>query len=504
MFKLNPNTTHLVEDLLLKEKDLHITDIADRCNKFKEWLSLQLDTENGRQTRSTIRKAEKLYNEILEFKANPIPFERRSKDAESIKLDSGHRNNSNSSTNSIISQQSQPARILRSRKQSSDLDSDDDSASLRPITRSLRQRCRTPQQNNQPSTNGKLNTRKVTSPTTPQNQRIRPNLLQIPGSGGSSNCGKLDVLSAALNQQHPSVSVTKIRQLLRADSAQKKQVEQLERNEKLMLSRKNKEERAEALKKQLLEERAVKAKLKREQRLNNAAELRKQREDAKIQQRIQEEKAKLQAQLKGKKQKTDKPPTYQVEANKNDVQPESVHVIHPKPNTVTEPQVVTSIANTQQTKPNNIPSETKDSGNQIKSQPGASTKIEQPVSNKLNETFKKPNVDQIDNIDISIKDETTEEDHREKVQPIASWTEKGVFRQALIKQFDKSDVERQSDIRKIFPKVKMPIQLEKIFPSNRIVNAKYMVRTSSAVWTPPNKGLKRTSSVVLTPNANNP
>lgn len=509
--------------LSLKDEDIHLPALKELINKYKEWHALSLDNLEGRQTRSSNRKADKLYDEIMQYKAKPITVVHDiEQDINYIKSIAGVKKTSNGSSNLHIKSNdnnNHGGRTLRARAPSVDIDSDDDSSasSSRPITRSLRQRCRTPQQNTQPPP--RTNTRQLTSPCTPQNQRIRPKLKHPPSSGSSGNSTQTNVLNAALNLQHPVVSVTKIRQLLRQDSAQKKKEEQKERQERLMTDRKAKEERAEAQKKQLLEERAVNAKLKREQRLNNAAELRKKREEAKIEQKIKEERAKVLAQMKATT-------TKQVakECKHEELSPNLDVSTNNEPQERTEPIYIKSkhtqinhkkIDNlekqmTKPTPPNRTPQTPVPSTSKQVPKPDPPEKqisVEQSNTTfnkqqqKHNETFKKPNPEYIDNIDISIKDETTDEDHEKKgKEPVASWVERHYFREALIKQFDKPEEERRRDIKKIFPSVHMPIKLEEIFPTTRSGQAKYLVRTSSAVWTPPpNKGMKRTSSMVLTP-----
>lgn len=445
--------------LILTDEELQMPLIDELYEKYRDWISLSKESK----TRSANRKADILYDQIMSFKLLPIELA-------SVKV------------------------VAPTKTQSVDssADSDDDSSVSRPITRSLRQRCRTPQQPSKPIT------RQAASPCTPQNQRIRSN-MKTPSGKSSSGSSSSNVLTAALNQQHPSVSVTKIRQLLRADSAQKKREEEREKHERMMLDRKAKEERAEALKKQLLDERAANAKLRREQRLQNAAEVRKKREEARIQQKIKEERAKKLAQIHVPDVPTDeetneqrhkptppsKPDTKQhpicqeSKAHDNEHQEVASNKLH---QTFTNPKTNGKTDNKSQQVHSQSPNE---QPNQI------------PTS--LNDTFKKPN-QEIDNIEISIHDETTDEQTKNSVHTTAGWTRAPHLREALIKQFSKTDMERQKEIRQIFAPVRLPVELDKIFGADKAAVARYMKRTSSAQWTPPNRAMKRTSSMLTTPS----
>lgn len=414
--------------IILTDEELQFPAIDELIAKFKEWLILSKENEGGRKTRAANRRADALYDEIMSYKIPPIKVDHQ-----------------------------EPVKICHL---DSSIDSDGDSASSRPVTRSLRSRSRTPVQAKNPSK------RQLATPSTPRNQRIRTHLMKQPPSGTSSvSSGSSSVLNAALNQQHPSVSVNKIRQLLRADSAQKKRNEEKERQERLMLDRKAKEERAEAQKKQLLEERAVTAKLKREQRLLHAAEVRKAREEARKQLKLRDQESKkcLAATQNGN----------HVDVTQNN---------HVKEIAIKETEEKLS---KQQDKQNNT----------VKEDP--TPKFKNP---DLNVTFKKPAED-LNNIDISVHDETTE-DNPDKAPITAAWARAPYIRDALVKQFSKPDAERMIEVLKIFPGVKLPIDLAEIFGSNKAVHSRYLCRTSSAVWTPPHRSMKRSSSFVLTPNSN--
>lgn len=325
---------------------------------------------------------------------------------------------------------------------------DTSSVESRPILKSLRPRSRTP-----------TNT-KPAVPSTPTHQRLRAHMKQ-PNSTNSS-C----VLGTALAQGHPKVSVTKIKQLLKfTDSAQKKRDEEKERQARLILERKAKEERAEAQKKQLLEERAENAKLNREKRLNHAAELRKAREAAKVQEKLKEQQIRK---AQAAEEKAPPAPRH----NHNTQQQHHHNQQQQQPPTNTQPP------------PANDPQPTPTANNQ----PPA------PVQ-KLNETFKKP-TEEINNINISIQDETNEEITKEYVPKAANWTRAPHLREALVKQFSKSDRERQQEVSNIFKPIPWPVELEKIFGSSKAVNMRYLCRTSSAVWSPPCRAIKRTSSMV--------
>lgn len=474
--------------LILTEEEYHMPLINDLCNKYKEWRMIMEESKQGRKTRSANRKADHIFDEMMAFKIPPIkpkvdllsPIKTRGQVAAAAA--------------------SALAAVTKSHAVDSSLDSDDDSStSSRPVTRSLRQRCRTPQQ--QQTTNRPM-TRQLTSPCTPLNQKIRGNLRQTP-SGKSASCnGSQNVLNAALNQQHPSVSVTKIRQLLRADSAQKKREEERERNERMMLDRKAKEERAEALKKQLLEERAANAKLKREQRIQSAAEVRKKREEARIQQKIKEERAKRLAQAQAAN-----PPMDEDTDDQNHKQQQ-----HAPTRIESQEQQIpkTKLIQTENAKKPNSHNQDLAQNNHKTNGISAETKQppKQPSSNPpkgnftpLNETFKKP-IQEYDNIEISIQDETTEEKGG-KAQATAVWTRAPHLREALVKQFSKPKHERQMEIKRIFPPVHLPVDLEQIFGPDKAAISRYLKRTSSAQWTPPNRAIKRTSSMVMTPKGDN-
>lgn len=399
--------------LLLTDEELQLPALDELHNKCLEWVEVLRD---GRKTRSANRKADQLYDEILAFKLPPIKL---------IHLSSppGQQNKSHS-------------------VESSSINSDSDSSISRPITRSLRSR-----------------QKDSSVPSTPSNQRIRPCLKKLPASGG--NVTNSNVLSAAINQQHPSISVTKIRQLLRADSVQKKRDEERERQDRLRSDRKAKEERAEAQKKQLLEERAINAKLKREQRLMHAAELRKARELARVQKNLLEESKKLQ-------------------------QHPNQHVAEPTQSHHEPQQTEKKMPNKKTKVANNIPPE-----------PPVEKVQEKPEKKPaaLNETFKKPQ--EVNNIDISCHDETVDESTNKSTQ-CAAWSKAPHFRNALIEQFSNIDglIDR---VKKEFGILEFPVPLDKIFGSEKACSSMYRCRTSSAVWTPPNRSKKRTSSM-MTPN----
>lgn len=315
-----------------------------------------------------------------------------------------------------INPKSSPVRSVDTSVSSEDL-----SNSSRPITRSLRSRSRTP----------------TTTPCTPTHQKIRSNLKQA--TSGSS------VVASAAKARHQ----------LRADSAQKKREEEKERNERLMLDRKVKETRAEAQKKQILEERAINAKLKREQRLLHAAEVRKAREEAK-----QKQKQKLQEQLR-------------------ELQSENVPPAKAPP-----PQKASK----------------KESHNYqpVQEKQAQPTQQEQP---QANETFsiKKP-TEEVNNIDIVICDDSNAE-HKEKVPVVAAWARAPYLRHALVTQFTKphSETLRKEVLGKIIKPAKLPVDLDQILGPNNAGGGRHLVRTSSAVWSPPNRSLKRSSSTVMTP-----
>lgn len=379
--------------VLLTDEELGMPAIDDLCDKYLEWLRASKECK-GRKTRSANRRADQLYDEIIAYKLPPIKLSHASIHVSPL-IETKISHSSNSSV---------------------------DSDTSKPITRTLRPRSRTPE------------VRQAASPSTPSNQKIRTYMKQATG-GSSSKGNTTNVLSAAINQQHPSVSATKIRLALRADSAQKRHEEEQKERERLMLDRRAKEERAEAQKKQLLEERAINAKKKREERLLHAAEVRKAREEARnLQKKMEQEAKKAQTQQ----------PQPEICKNQNVETP-------PKPR-------------------------------------------EQP----LNETFKKP-VGDTDNIDIVICDQSN--DDQEKVQQVAAWARAPYLRDALVKQFAKvHKVENLTRFKETIPALTLPVELEKIFGT--LMGTRHIVRTSSAVWSPVHKSLKRSSSMVTTPQAN--
>lgn len=422
--------------LMLTDEELGLDAIDDLCNKYLEFLSVTKESGSGRKTRSAMRRGDQIFDEIMAYKLPPIKLKQLS---DSPPL-------ANSNRNQEINNHQ------KAHSTNSSIDSSESSNS-RPIARSLRPRCRTPE----------VQSKRQPSPATPANQRIRAHGGGGGGGGGSNNgsCSKMgNVLSAALNQQHPSVSVTKIRQLLRADSAQKKRMlddEEKERQERLRLDRKAKEERAEMQKKLLLEERAVTAKLRREQRLLHAAEVRKAREEAKQHRPTREE--------------TKKPPPVNTAQQRE-----------PTPEVPTK-----SNQKTEQAQPTTSKARNKA---QAKEQPTVEPQ-------KLNETFQKP---EINNIEIVITDDSCAENEETKVVQVAHWSKPPHFREALIKQFSKQNF---SDYLKKFketaPPLALPVDLQEIL-GTKSVGTRYLVRTSSAVWSPVHRPLKRASSMVMTPN----
>lgn len=410
--------------VLLTDDELGLPAIDDFCNKFIEWLTVSKECK-GRKTRSANRRADQLYEDLMAYKLPPIKLK--------------HSKSPITQFNSVMPQSNDTS-----------IDSDSDSSSSRPVTRSLRPRSRTPAVQNK---------RQITSPSTPSHQRLRAHMKQ-PISGGSSNGNKSsNVLKEALNQQHPSVSVTKIRQLLRADSAHKKQQEEMERQERLKIDRKAKDEKAEARKRQLLEERAMKAKEAREQRLRHAAEVRKAREEAITQQKLREEAKKNHAH------------TLHSTENKNQYAATTQSC-----NQVEQPVAGTSSAQKEDTD----------------SKPVSKGKV--PL---LNETFKKPTED-TDNIEIIISDESTA-DQKDRVQQIASWARAPHIREALIRQYTKPlSSELFKEFKKNIPKLELPVDLEEILGA-KSAGTRYLCRTSSAVWSPVHRSMKRTSSMVMTP-----
>lgn len=418
--------------IFLNDEELQMPYIEELIGKFEEWIKITNEgATKGRKTRSANRRVDNLYQEIMDYKIPPIKLEPPS-----------------------------PVREVPSSCQS--VDTSSDSSSISKPTRSLRPRARTPD-----------------TLTTPTHQRIRP---KQPASGGSS------VLSAAINNMHPSVSATKIRQLLRADSAQKKRSEEKERQERLLVDMKAKEERAEAQKKQILEERAVTAKLKREQRLLHAAEVRRAREVAKA---TQKQKAAQALLLQQQQQIQQQMQQQQLQQQQQQLQQQKQ-----------QQQVQNQQQQNFKQQQNHLASDKK--SNYLTPQKPVTKSQDTPqiIPAKLNETFKKPTED-VNNIEITIQDETTDSVQKEKAAATAVWTRAPHLREALVKQFNKSDEERQREVLELFSFVPLPVALEKIFPGNKAVNTRYLCRTSSAVWTPPHKGLKRTSSMVMTPNDNN-
>lgn len=438
----------------LSDEELQLPAIDDLCNKYFDWLKLSKEAVGGRKTRSANRRADTILEEIISFKLPPIRLEPLS--VSPIKM--------------VSTQQS------GSTKTSMDGESDNSSvgsSSGPSLTRTLRPRCRTPSVSRQPQT----------SPSTPTQQSLRAHLKKNIDSNGSS------VLSAALNQQHPSVSVTKIRQLLRADSAQKKRDEEKERQERIRMDRKAKEERAEAQKKQLLEERAITAKLKREQRLLHAAEVRRAREKSRLQQKLLEDqvrKAQQQANemmtetTHSQNQTTQPEPIKRTESKQKQVDQEKRR-LDEQQNQRAEQQVAEVAAKKTKAKPQHH-----------QQQPQSQSQPLQPLpkAHKLDETFKKPQ-DDADNIDISVHDETTDET-KSKTVMIAAWAKTPYFREAVIAQFSKPADELLEQAKEIFSVVKLPVDLKMIFGEDNAVNNRYLCRTSSAIWSPPRGGMKRT------------
>lgn len=404
--------------LVLTDEELGLPSIDDLCDKYLEWLRVSKECE-GRKTRSANRRADQLYDEIIAYKVPPI------------KLNHAPIHQTNGLCNSLSS---------------GSVNSSVASDSSQSLTRSLRPRSRTPEVQNQLPTKQRSRTpelqnkRQNTTPSTPSNQRIRAHMKQA--SDGSSN-----VLSAAINQQHPSVSATKIRLALRADSAQKRHEEEQRERERLRIDRKAKEERAEAQKKQILEERAINAKKKREERLLHAAEVRKAREEARKLEKQKKEQEVRKAQHQAQAQ-----PQAQVQPQQIQPQECQGQNSHPAP--------------------------------------------PQPKEQTLNETFKKP-TGNTDNIEIIICDQSN--DDQERVQQVAAWARAPYLRDALVKQFTRAQkLENLERFKKIIPALALPVQLEKIFGSS--IGTRHIVRTSSAVWSPVHKSLKRSSSMVMTPD----
>lgn len=452
--------------VLLTEDELQLSAIDDLCNKYHDWLKLSKEATGGRKTRSANRRVDTIYEEIMAFKVPPIKIRAAPvTPPPSIKTIIQGISNNNSTKSSIDGDNSESSSANSSER----------------TGRTLRPRCRTPSVSRQQA-----------SPATPTHQNIRAHMKKTP----DSNTNSANVLSAALNQQHPLVSVTKIRQLLRADSAQKKREEEKERQELVRVQRKAKEERAEAQKRQLLEERAVTAKFKREQRLLHAAEVRKARERARIEQKLKEEQTR----------KPHQNHNHGTETFENNHTQVNQHV----PNNHTDTQKLKEKQKAKESSPERT-HKNKDSEIVVLKQTAAPAPIvakelngnlEQPTKQaqkprKMDETFQKP-ADEIHNIEISLCDETTEE---QKKQPavIASWAKAPGLRDVVVAQFSQPEEVLLKQALNLFRGVKLPVRLDEIFGPNEAVNNRYLCRTSSAVWTTPHKPLKRTSSDVLTP-----
>lgn len=435
--------------VMLTDDELQLPAIDDLCNKYFDWLKLSKETTRGRKTRAANRRVDTVFDEIIAFKLPPIKLATET-----------------SLATSPIRQYQQQNNYQPQQYQNSNHSNDSDTSTMSASSRTLRPRSVTP--------------------STPTQQSIRAHMKKNLDSGGSS------VLTAALNQQHPSVSVTKIRQLLNANSAQKKREEEKERQDRLKLEWKQKEERAEAQKKRLMEEKAISAKQNRELRLKRAAEVRKEREKAKIQEKLRaplpaptpikntsnSQPAKVAAPKQDTNHQKKKIPTKEIKSKKEQPKEES-------------PEEV-------------IVAESSNSPVKVDSPEPKSEKIEQsePVekAHKLDETFKKPSNDQ-NNIDISIHDETTDsQGNKTKGVQVASWAKAPHLRNAIIAQFDnKSEDEILSRVLEIFAQVEMPVKLEVIFGGSKSVNNRYAIRSSSAHWSSPGQLKKRTSSVALTP-----
>lgn len=419
--------------ILLTEEELQLPALDDVANKFLEWVKLSKEsttTTRARRTRAANRRVDQIYDEILETKQLP-PIQ--------VKV-----------TNLIPTVASTTSGNNNSSKSS--IDEDDRSSGVGSsgppsrCGRTLRPRCRTPSMTRNTS---------QSSPKTPTQQSLRAQFK------------KENVLSAALNQEHPSVSVSKIRQLLRADSAQKRRDEEKERQERMLLDRKAKEERAELQKKQLLEERAINAKLKREQRLKHAAEVRQAREKAKQERKALEEQVAKDEQRAREEEKA-----------KGDEKLKEEHRIREERAREEQKAREEKLANDEEAKKAKV-SKAVASG---------------PVK-KLNETFQQ---DKNENIDISIQDETQEEQKAKSTQ-VASWAKAPHLRDAIIQQFSRPEHELLRMAFEIFLGVKLPVDLNEIFGSSTSVHNRYLHRTSSAVWSSPKGGIKRTSSMVMTP-----
>lgn len=478
--------------LILTNEELGLDEIDDLCNKYLEFVSVTKEAGSGRKTRSANKRGDQLFEEIMAYRLPRIKLKHSNDSPILTSL------NNNIETNH---HQNGTNGCSKTRSTNSSANSSDSSTS-RPITRSLRPRSRTPE----------VQPKRQMSPSTPTHQRLRAHINIKPGSGGVASNGSGDqtasVLTAALNQQHPTVSVTKLRQVLRAESVQKKRIrddEEKERQERLRSDRKAKEERAEIQKKQLLEERAVNAKLKREQRLLHAAEVRKAREEAKLQQKLKEEVMKEET----KQQKLAKDETkrqmnghvvqqqnFQEKAQETSSKPSSKIHHHNKE----EPPIANNKATI---KEKNNEKHINNKVKEVKEVEKATEVEEKQPTQKLNETFQKP-VDEINNIEIVIQDDSTmEEDVKEKkVVPVATWSKPPIFREALIQQFSKPNFsEYLKRFQEAAPPLMLPVDLKEIF-GPRSLGTRALVRTSSAVWSPVHKPLKRSSSMISTPNAN--
>lgn len=487
---------------LLTDEELGLPALDDLVHKYYNWVKLAKEAKGGRKTRSANRKGDILYEEIMAFKLPPIKVHKLATPVKSTSNDSKDTNYGKAMNT----------------PETSTMDSDSDtSTSSRPITRSLRSRSRTPTLQQQPvvtnsAQKAKLNQSK-NNMCTPQNQRLRSRANIKQGSGDSANSCASSALRAALDQQHPSLSVTKLRQLYRADSAQKKrEKEEKERQERIMTDRKLKEEKAEALKRQMLEQRAHNAKLRREERLNHAADVRKAREEARIKKAAEEAKKlalqqqqqqlrhqQQQQQLRQEQQQKEQQQQQQSLQNQAKNQKAAPTAIpHNKQNgTKTNnhreqnQKVEVNVADTATTSTvNNI---TTSVASINETQEGSQHQQSQQQVEVLNETFKVPT--STNNIDIIIQDET-DDGSAEKVTHTAAWARAPYLREALIEQFSKSYDDGIECVSKVFRPLRSikNIELSEIFGKNSAVDRKYLARTSSAVWTPPNRSIKRTSS----------
>lgn len=404
---------------ILTDEELGLTALDELESKVIGWVQYSKENPSGRTTRSANRNADILYKEIMDFELPGIQLKK------TLLLqheNSKHNNRSQLNTTSDSS------------------DRDSHASSQGSIVRNLRSRTRSAQSNVASTPSGKKAIPKKEM-CTPQNQKIRS--VKQPASSGSS------VLSAAMNQQHPSVSMTKTRQLLRADSVQKKREEEKKRQERMMQDRKEKEARAEAQKRQILEERAISTKQKREERLLHAAELRKRKEAELTQRKLQEE-AKQQ-EIKQEKEKAKLVLQQKIQMHQQQTQKAIAEANEKEGRELTENQAL------------------------------------------AHETFNKNTYNE-NNIDIVIAEETQEES-KEQAPVSAAWARAHLLRDALIAQYSESKEQRRERMRNIFPSVKLPVELEEIFgPKSRNI-----CRTSSAIWSPPQRPIKRTSED-LSPN----